>query len=351
MKVGSSSRPRLRDIANSLGISVNTVSRALAGKDNVSEETRERVRNEAERIGYVPNALARSLVLGSNNTLGLVITNPSNPLYAQLISSVEQQAKAAGYSLLLLVSEESEEGERSAVESLLQAAVDGAIVVPVQTKHRHWRRLQDAGIPIVLVNRNLPELDTDHVGVDNEYGAYLATKHVIDQGARSVWALEEDLPITTIAARIEGFRRAMWEAGLAVSPKEILHVPTRRLESFALPWQAEEAYRVSVEALQNQPAPDAVIAGNDYFALGLMKALTEAGVSIPEETLVVGYGDHPYSAYITPPLSSVSLPGFAVGRRAVEMFLKRQSARGSEPVSELISPNLEVRNSAAKQDK
>lgn len=347
--MGHSSRPTLRDIAVSLGISVNTASRALAGKDNVSEETRQRVRDEAERIGYVPNALARSLVLGSNNTMGLVITNPSNPLYAQLISSVEQRAKAAGYSLLLLVSEESEEGERSAVESLLRAAVDGAIVVPVQTRHRHWRRLQNAGVPLVLVNRNLPGLDTDHVGVDNEHGAYLATKHVIDEGARTVWALEEDLPITTIAARIEGFRRAMWEAGLVVSPDDILHVPTRRLESFALPWQAEEAYRVGVEALRERPVPDAVIAGNDYFALGLMRALNEAGVKVPQDTLVVGYGDHPYSAYVTPALSSVSLPGFEVGQRAVDMLLERRAAPRAEANSELIAPKLEVRSSAVRR--
>ena len=345
----NANRPTLRHIADALGVSVNTVSRALAGKDNVNEVTRARIRDEAQRIGYVPNVLARSLVLGSNNTVGLVITNPSNPLYAQLISSVERQAKAAGYSTLLLVSEESEEGEQSAVESLLRAAVDGAIVVPVQTKYRHWRRLQDAGVPIVLVNRNLPELDTDHVGVDNALGAYLATKHVIAEGAKRIWALEEDLPITTIAARVEGFRAAMGEAGLPVRPSEdVIYVPTRRLESFALPWQSEEAYHVCVRALAQHGPPDAVVAGNDYFALGLIRALDEAGHPVPDDVLIVGYGDHPYSAYIKPALSSVELPGFEIGARAVDMLLNRKRLPDSDASTELIAPRLTVRRSSRR---
>ncbi len=342
-------RPTLRDIADALDVSVNTVSRALAGKDSVNEETRRRIRDEARRIGYVPNALARSLVLGSNSTLGLVITNPSNPLYAQLISSVERRAKAAGYSLLLLVSEESEEGEQLAVESLLRAAVDGAIVVPVQTRYRHWERLQDSGVPLVLVGRNLPDLDADYVGIDNEMGAYLATAHVVEQGARRVWALEEDLPITTIAARVEGFRSAMGEAGLPVTSRDVRYVPTRRLESFALPWQAEEAYRVCAEALRDGPPPDAVVAGNDYFALGLVTALSERGLRVPEDVLVVGYGDHPYSAYVAPSLSSVSLPGAELGQRAVDVFLDRKREPERAVSSELLTPTLTVRRSSTRE--
>jgi LacI family transcriptional regulator len=121
-------RPTLRDIATALGLSVNTVSRALGDKDSVSAKTRAAVQAEAARIGYVPNTLARSLVLGSAMTLGLVITNPSNPFYAQLISSIELRVRAQGYSLLLLVTDESAENEQRATEALLRSAVDGAVV-------------------------------------------------------------------------------------------------------------------------------------------------------------------------------------------------------------------------------
>nr|WP_187361183.1 LacI family DNA-binding transcriptional regulator [Phytoactinopolyspora mesophila] len=317
----------MRDIARSLGVSVNTVSRALAGKDSVSEHTRGLVRAEADRLGYVPNTLARSLVLGSAMTLGLVITNPSNPFYARLISGIEMHGRIHGYSLLLLVTDESTDNESRAMDALLQSAVDGAIAVPVQRESDHWKRLEGAGIPLVFVNRDVPEREYDFVGIDNELGAYDATRHVIAQGARTVMALEEDLPITTIAGRIAGFRRAVADAGLPLDEGSVISVPTRRDDSAVLPWQPEEAYRVAQQLVARPDRPDAVITGNDFFALGLYRALAEVGLRVPGDMLVVGYGDHPYAAYLDPPLTSVRLPAQEVGTAAVDLLLKRMRGR------------------------
>src|SRR5438105_4551601 len=164
-------RARLKDIAARLGLSVNTVSRALAGKDAVSEQTRALIQAEAERVGYVPNAMARSLAMGSAMALGLVITNPSNPFYTTLISAIERHGRRHGYSLVLMVSEESLDNEQRAAEALLRWGVDGAIVVPVQQGAEHWRRVRAAGIPLVLVNRDMPTLDCDFVGIDFEGSA------------------------------------------------------------------------------------------------------------------------------------------------------------------------------------
>ncbi|WP_154792615.1 LacI family DNA-binding transcriptional regulator [Occultella kanbiaonis] len=341
-------RVRLKDVADSLGLSVNTVSRALAGKSEVSPVTRQRIQDEADRLGYVPNTLARSLVLGSNQTLALVITNPSNPLYAELISGVEVRARQHGYSLLLLVTEESTENERAAVEALLRSAVDGAIAVPVQSEHEHWRRVNRAGIPLVLVNRDIPELDTDFVGVDNRRGAYDATRHVIARGARTVWALEEDLPITTIAERIDGFHKALDEGGLPSAARDVVAVPTRRYESSALPWQAEGAYTLCRELIAERGAPDAVITGNDYFALGLMRALTELGHRVPDDVLVTGYGDHPYAGFVSPSLSSVRLPGSQIGAAAVDLLLARGEEPTDQPVKRRIAPTFVARDSTAR---
>src|SRR6476469_3330548 len=125
-------RATLKDIATRLGLSVNTVSRALAGKDAVSERTRLLVQVEADRLGYVPNAMAQSLVGGSAMALGLVITNPSNPFYTTLISAIEQRSRRYGYTLVLMVTEENLDNEQRAATALLRWGVDGAIVVPVQ---------------------------------------------------------------------------------------------------------------------------------------------------------------------------------------------------------------------------
>jgi LacI family transcriptional regulator, galactose operon repressor len=341
-------RPTLRDIAGALGLSINTVSRALGDKDSVSAATRAAVQAEAARIGYVPNSLARSLVLGSAMTLGLVITNPSNPFYAQLISSIELRVRAQGYSLLLLVTDESAENEQRATEALLRSAVDGAVVVPVQAEWDHWRRVRDSGIPMVFVNRDVPELDCDMVGVDNERGGYEATAHLIAGGARKLLVLEEDLPITTTADRVAGFRRAMADAGLDVSAETVRAVPTKRYDSLALPWQPEEAYRFASSVLAEGERPDGIVTGNDYFALGLLRTLSELGLAVPRDVAVTGYGDHPYAGYLQTPLTTVRLPAAEVGTTAVDLLLRRIREGGTgRPRKTLIRPELVVRASSA----
>lgn len=318
-------RTTLKDIAAALGLSVNTVSRALAGKAAVRERTRALIRAEADRLGYVPNAMARSLVLGSASALGLVITNPSNPFYAALISAIEQRSRAYGYTLVLMATEESLENEQRAAEALLRWGVDGAIVVPVQAGAEHWRRLAAAGVPLVLVNRDLPELDCDFVGVDYEGGAYRAACHLLDAAPAGVLLLEEDLEITPVADRTSGFRRALAERGIAEA--RVIRVPTRRTESSALPWDPADAYHLARRLAAEAEPGSGIMVGNDYFALGVFRALAEAGRSVPDQVAVMGYGDHPFSAYLAPPFSSVRLPTAEIGATALDLLLRRLRGR------------------------
>lgn len=329
-----SRRVTLKDIAKSLGVSVNTVSRALADKDSVSEDTRAKIKAEAARLGYVPNSMARSLVLGSAMTLGLVITNPSNPFYAQLISTIEQRGRTHGYSLMLLVTEESPEVDRKAAETLLRWGVDGALVVPVQGEGEHWARLPESGIPMVCLNRDFPALDLDFVGVDYHHAAFQATRHLIEGGARSLCLLEEDLPISPVAERSAGFRKALAEAGITSSEDPVISVPTRRRESLALPWEPADAYRLAQDIVNRGDLPDAVMVGNDYFALGVYRALTEAGLRVGDDVLVGGFGDHPFSAYLSPGLTTVRLPAAEIGTAAVDLLLQRIRGNDGNAVAE-----------------
>jgi len=342
-------RATLRDIAAALDLSVNTVSRALADKDAVSEETRALIRTEAERQGYVPNAMARSLVVGSAMVLGLVITTPSNPFFATLISTVEQHARARGYSLVLLATEESLDVERRAVDALLRWRVDGAIVVAVQQGAEHWKRLHASGMPLVLVNRDIAELGCDFVGVDYEGGAYDATLHLLDRGARRVHLLEEDLAITPVDDRIAGFRRALHERGIE---DNVTRVPTRRRESIALPWRPDDAYYAAQRLIPALDSGSAIVVGNDYFALGVYRALAEAGRIIPDDVAVMGYGDHPFSAYLRPSLSSVRLPTAEIGATAVDLLLRRLKEAGPprQPERIRVAPSVVVRASTAGKE-
>jgi LacI family transcriptional regulator len=327
------SQPRrvtLQDIARSVGLSVNTVSRALAGKSAVSDVTRAMIRAEAERLGYVPNTMARSLVLGSAMTIGVVITNPSNPFYARLISAIEQRGRALGYSLLLMVSEENPDNERRAVESMMRWGVDGALVVPVQAQVDHWRRLARSGTRIVLVNRDLPDLDSDLVGIDYERSAYEATNHLLARDVERICLLEEDLEISTVTARVDGFTRAVTERGIDRGRVQVLRVPTRRHDASTLPWEAAESYQLARGVVAQLPPNSAILVGSDYFALGVYRALVEAGRGVGADIAVVGFGDHPFSAYLNPALSSVRLPADEVGAAAVDLLLARLSQHGSD---------------------
>ncbi len=343
-------RATLKDIAETLGLSVNTVSRALAGKDAVSEHTRALIQAEADRLGYVPNAMARSLVVGSAMALGLVITNPSNPFYASLISAIEQGARLHGYSLVLMVSEENPQNEQRAATALQRWGVGGAIVVPVQHGAEHWRRLESAGIPLVLVNRDLPELDCDFVGIDFAAGAYRATCELLDSGVNRLLMLEEDLSVSSVEDRIAGFQRALQER--AVADHAIVRVPTRRRQSSALPWDPGDAYHLA-ERLIGELAPGAgIFVGSDYFALGVYRALREARRKIPTDVAVMGFGDHPFAAYLDPPLSSVRLPSAEVGATAMKLLLRRldrqRGAASSKNVR--LAPTLVTRASTAREE-
>lgn len=341
-------RRTLRDIAEALDLSVNTVSRALAGKDSVSEHTRAQVRAEAERIGYVPNLHARSLVLGSVMTFGLVITNPSNPFYAQLIHAIELRARAKGYSVVLAVSDESQEYEARAVESLLRSGVDGAIAVPVQGESNPWGRLHRMGVPVVFLNRDLPGVDRDFVGIDNRLGARRATEHVLERGARRIVLLEEDLPITTVRERTAGFAEALSAWGRPLRDDAVIRVPTVRHEQVALPWRPDEAYRLCQALLDSPQRPDAVVVGNDFYALGLYRALAERQLRVPGDVLVVGYGDYPFAEFLLPSLSTVRLPAEEVGTTAVDLLLERIAGPAeTQPVKRLVAPEFIARDSTA----
>src|SRR5699024_1911812 len=340
-------RPTLRNIADALGVSVNTVSRALNEKSGVGEVTRTRIQLEADRIGYVPNAHARSLVLGARMLIGLIISNTSNPFYASLISEIEKHAGEAGYSIILFSSDESSEQEDEAAQAMLRAGVDGAIVAPVQGKSNPWYRLVNAEVPIVTINRELPDLDLDMVRTDNYTGMYRATQHDLEQGAQRVFLLEEDLAISTVEDRTAGFRAALSDAGLEPSEDALAYVSSRRRGRALLPWLADEAHLTTLDLLDRGHKPDAIITGNDLHALGAMRALHERSLRVPEDTLVVGWGDYPFSAYLTPSLTSVRLPIQRVGRIAFEMMLRRiRGEQGEEPEHHTMRPEIVVRESS-----
>jgi LacI family transcriptional regulator len=338
-------RSTLGDLAENLGLSANTVSRALTGKDGVSPRTRALVRDEATRIGYVASRVGEGDTAASR-VIALTIPSSTHTFSAELIGAIEAGARAGGFSLDLFITEESETEEQSIASAIVEAGVAGAIVIPVQGEHEPWTRVRAAGVPIVAVSRDIPGLDCDFVGADSGVGEYAAVRHLLSQGCRSIVFFEEDLRISTIDNRRVGFQSALAEVDGAAGRR--VAVPTRRFETSRTAWRAEEAYRACLDVLDSGEPFDAITTGDDDFALGVARALAERGVRVPEDVRMVGYGDHPYAAWITPSLSSIRLPSRLIGELAVALLLQRVSGDRSAPVRRLLRPELVVRESSAR---
>jgi len=342
--------PTLQDVADVVGLTPNTVSRALNGRSGVNPATRALIKAEAERLGYVPNAHARSLVLGSRKTIGVIVSNISNPFFSDLISEVELRAQEAGYTVTLFLSYESAEREREAIDRALRSGLDGLMAAPVQERTDPWMPVVKAGIPLVLVSRELPELGVDFYSTDNEAGIRLTTDAVLALGAKDVVLIDEDMPFSTIRLRLDGFRKSLEQHGLPFDPRRNLAlVPPPRFFRVSQSWQADDAYRVASDLLDRGRRPDAFVVGDDYYALGLYRALRDRGVRVPEDVLVMGWGNHPFTRFMEPPLSTLLLPYQEVASRATRRLLDRiQGGADGGVAAERIVPELVMRASTIR---
>jgi len=323
-------------------MSANTVSRALANKDGVSARTRDIVAREAERLGYIPPSATATR--RAARTVALVVTSSTNVFISRLITAVEATLRAQGFSLQLFVTEESMEVERQTIERLAGAAIAGAIVIPVQGPHSPWASVADDFGPIVAVAREIPGLETDLVAMDQQAAMYALTRHTLAQGARALYFFDEDLDVSSNRDRVRSFEAAVATNQAAVG--RVISIPTRRFESRTHPWQPEEAYRAVNDILAAGERPDALLFEDDYYALGAIRALTEHGLCVPDDALVLGYGDHPYSSYLRPALTTVSVPTRLIAEAAVSLLARRIAGDTGPATHRLVGGELVVRESS-----
>jgi DNA-binding LacI/PurR family transcriptional regulator len=325
----------MTDVAKAASVSHQTVSRVLSGHPNVRPATRDRVLAAIEELGYRPNLAARALATGRSAALGLVTLNttlfgPVATLYA-----VEQAARAAGYSMSVSsVRSIDLHSLIDAVDMLVQQAVAGVIIIaPIATNDYALRALPPE-LPAVVVEADA-EPAFSAVTVDQALGAYMATKHLLDLGHRTVVHISGPTDWIEARQRVTGWRRALDEAGCEAP------------EVIAGDWSAQSGYDAG-RILAGVPEITAVFAANDNTALGLLRALSEHGRSVPEEVSVVGFDDTAESAFFTPPLTSVHQDFAEMGRRSVELLLRQIETgdRGVEHV--MLAPELVLRGSTAR---
>lgn len=326
----------IKDIARELDIGVNTVSRALNNKPDVSPTTRARVLMAAQRMGYVPNTMAKAMVTRRTFSLGLLTTTPSNPMFAQLVDVIEEACSQRGYSLVLANSRERLADEEQALRTFRQQRVDGLLIVPVQGNYAHLQEAVRLGLPMVTVLRPLPQLGVDHVGYDNVEGAREVARHLISLGHRQIAIIREKGEITTVRDRLTGYRQALVQHGIELPPE--LCVETTL--SF-------EGGYAATRDLQARGCPfTALLLSNDIMAPGVYAALREARREVPRDVAVAGFGNAPFSPFLNPPLTTVQTPITEVGRTAVELIMNRLEGVEAAPQRVVLHPRLVVRSSS-----
>jgi LacI family transcriptional regulator len=327
---------RLADLARAARVSISTVVRSLGGRPDVSAATRSRVRRIAARLGYTPNAIARSLVSQRTRTLGLLVNDCTNPFYSLLIEAIQLTAAKHGYSVLLGTSGERVEREVEALNLLLERRVDGLLITPVGREAAHLRALARRPTPFVLMCRRPAGLAGDLVSNDNRRAGLLAARHLaVTHGYPAVAHVTGDPRLSSVREMAEGVARACHRAGLG---------PDRRaLVAAAL--DLEGGFDAGRRLARLGPRPRAVVAFNDLQAIGVIRALADAGVRVPDEVAVIGNNDVAFARFAPVPLTTVAHPVAAIGQVAVDRLIERIEGRARTPERLLLLPELRIRRS------
>jgi LacI family transcriptional regulator len=333
-------RPTQNDVAQRAGVSQATVSLILnkVSNSNIPEETRMRVEKAIEDLGYRPNTLASSLRLGKTHTLGLILPDSANPFFAEVSRSIENAAFEQNYNLILCNTEGDIKKELLYVDVLCNRQVDGIIFVAVGDQVDSLQRVLCKHIPAVMIDRDLPGLEVDAVLTDNFQGGFLATQHLIQLGHRRIGCIAGPSSITPSAGRGEGYMAALAEYSIPTDEKIFLRGD----------FHPHSGWASASTMLTLREPPTAIFAGNDLMAIGALRAITEAGLRVPEDISLVGFDNIELASYTNPPLTTVIQPIQEAGQKAVDFLIERIREPGSSYKRAILPTSLIVRDSSRK---
>ncbi len=329
-------RATIKDIATRTGVSANTVSRTLRGLPHIHPETRQRILDVAKELNYKRNLLARSLVLKRTESVGVVITDTSNPNYSRIIRGVEDYLYQHNINLMISSSIGDELRERSVIELFLERAVDGMIVTPTMKSFDAIQEIMRRHVPLVLTNRYFKDHPMDAVRVDNTNSIRRLTRYLLELGHERIVYFGGHAYVTSSEDRYIGYRQAMTEAGR--KPPAAVFCGTARE-----PDKVSEAL-TRLMAARNHPT--ALICYNDDLAVEVMHRLLDMGLAVPDDVSVSGFDDIDMAAMLRVPLTTVAQPTYLIGRKAAELLLRRINGDTEGfPQQVLLETNIMVRAS------
>ena len=332
----------LKDIAEKLGLSISTVSRALRNHPDTNPQTLKAVQDLAKKLEYEPNQLALNLLKKRSNVIGVIVPKIGYHLYAEAISGMEEVAWKAGLQIMICQSNESEERERAQVKELIANRVAGLIVsIAGETKDLgHFSQIQKKKIPLVLFNREASEIQTWKVKIDNVGAGRKSVEHLVANGYKRIAFLAGPKAVQISNKRLEGYKEALVELGLPVEDELVAHAEFSR----------ESAIQSTKSLLGLSIRPDALIAFSDQMAIGAMIAINESGLKIPSDIGILGFNNEPVSELISPGLTSIDQPGLEMGQLAAGLLLDQifDKTGQKQHKTEVLETQLVVRGSSER---
>lgn len=335
---------RMKDIAQDMGLSTVTISKALRGHPDIAEQTRRRILKRMEEMHYRPNFAARALITGRTWTVGLVVPDLLHPFFAQVAKAISAAIRDRGYSLIIASSEEDAALERQEIEQLLARRVDVLLIASAQSAVESLRKIEMSQTPYILIDRRFAGLAANFVGVDDEAVGRLATHHLIEQGCRRIAHIRGPQTSTAIG-RLQGFLRTLAAHGREPLPGHIVSIGTSGDDR-----GEPGGYEAAKKLLRLKRIPDGIFCFNDPIALGAMRAILDAGLRIPDDIAVVGCGNALYSDFLRVPLTSIDQDSAGIGKHAAEMALAILSANTSvRRKTHMVTPTLVARASTLRK--
>jgi DNA-binding LacI/PurR family transcriptional regulator len=331
----------LEEVAHLAGVSRATVSRVVNGSPRVSPDVRIDVQAAIDRLGYVPNRAARSLVTRRSDSVAVVITEPTgslfkDPFFPRLLRGISSELAARDRQLILLMPESATDEARTA-EYLTAGHVDGAVLVSLHEDDPLPARLSAAGMPIVMVGRPSKNVTASYVDVDNRQGAQTAVAHLIKGGRRVIATITGPQDMAAGIDRLRGYRDGLAEGGLAAD------ADLQAIGDFT----QESGAAAMKRLLADRPDIDGVFAASDLMAAGALNVLAAAGRRVPADVAVVGFDDSPVATSTTPQLTSVAQPIEAMGREVARLLVDAVEASDLVPRRVILATDLVQRASSA----
>jgi LacI family transcriptional regulator len=327
---------RLKDIAEKAQVSVNTVSRALKGKDDIGLETQSRIRHIATELGYVPHAAAASLRSKTSNAIGVIVTFMDNPFYARILQGINDALSKYGFHAIIGSSNEDVDQERELLRIFASYRVGGMLVMPARDieSRLDYDRLRTRHV--IIVRRGSRSTQSSFT-LNSLRSGELTAEHFLRIGRRKPAYLGIGLPISCDRDRFQGFRRIMEEAGCALPPGNHRYCPP----------SSRDAYDTARGWMGEKPDFDCLFVGNDQLAFGVLRALSELGVKVPDDVAVVGHDDVENARFHVPSLSSVRVPKYRLGFESAEWLIHAILGDGAGvPEQKVYVPELVVRETS-----